>query len=768
MMRTGYLAAAALAGLLSLAACGGGGGGLAGGGGNGGGGNDGNGGNGGNGEGGGGSPVSTPDDASTPTRRPPPDVPGPADFETPEYRAQSGLGLISAAAIYARGGTGKGVTVGVFDSGASPEHPELAGKYVFTGAASDLEPVDDSGHGTHVAGIVAARRDGTGMHGVAYDARLASYRITDPEGNVVATDPERAVGIDEMRRRGIHIVNNSWAADETILDMTRSEIAERIPESLAAYQSYVAAGGVQVWSSLNQRGSPVSFYAGAPARFPELEKGWLAVVAVDLEGREASYTSRCGVAADWCLAAPGGDRAGPGAAAGARGVYSTVPPRGYGRKVGISMAAPHVAGALAALKSLFPNLSYQALRDRLLFTADDSGPYADESIFGQGLLDLDAASRPVGATSFPLGADDRGEVATTEGAAVVLPPAALSRYLTGRHILVLDAWQRAPFLVPAAAFARAGGAYLSFADLDLAPPERLWDGRDRTVTLAVAGDDFRARGVSNGAWFVGSGRGAGVTEGMAHLVGAPLPHGRYRMADDALGLVFGLASDRGEFYAGAALGGAAGRTGAGFGIAGWSPETVLAASFVADGGGPPSSVETFGASLASALKRPLGWAGAGALELTGDSVELAYGRGLAAGESWRLGIAGRLAHLATDAGPLVRFDDALLAATELDLSLELGAATTLGLRLGTERPLTAGRGRIRAASGIDESGRLAYDDILIDGSDLLAFDRIGLSVRYAPDRTGWTRASLGAGVTAVRDGFGETEAIAGARARVRF
>ena len=362
-----------------------------------------------------------------------------------------------------------------------------------------------------------------------------------------------------------------------------------------------------------------------------------------------------------------------------------------------------------------------------------------------------------------------GEVATTEGAAVVLPPAALSRYLTGRHILVLDAWQRAPFLVPAAAFARAGGAYLSFADLDLAPPERLWDGRDRTVTLAVAGDDFRARGVSNGAWFVGSGRGAGVTEGMAHLVGAPLPHGPLsdgrRRARPRLrprlrqGRVLrrggsGAARPAGPAPASASPAGAP------------RPSSRHPSSRTA--GGPPSSVETFGASLASALKRPLGWAGAGALELTGDSVELAYGRGLAAGESWRLGIAGRLAHLATDAGPLVRFDDALLAATELDLSLELGAATTLGLRLGTERPLTAGRGRIRAASGIDESGRLAYDDILIDGSDLLAFDRIGLSVRYAPDRTGWTRASLGAGVTAVRDGFGETEAIAGARARVRF
>ena len=113
----------------------------------------------------------------------------------------------------------------------------------------------------------------------------------------------------------------------------------------------------------------------------------------------------------------------------------------------------------------------------------------------------------------------------------------------------------------------------------------------------------------------------------------------------------------------AATGGAADRTtAAGFGIVGWSPETVLAASFV-----PSGAVESFGASVASELKTPMGWAGAGPLELSGESLELAYSRNLVAGETYRLGVASRLAYLATETSPLVHFDDALLATTELNL-----------------------------------------------------------------------------------------------------
>ena len=683
----------------------------------------------------------------------------PAEFETPEYEAQEGLRLINASAIYARGGAGKGVTVGMFDSGASPDHPELTDKYVFTDGLSGVSPTDSEGHGTHVAGIIAAKRDGSGMHGVAYDAEIASFGM---EFYDLDFDREIARGTDWMRRKGVYIVNNSWGhtPERLVTAATPDFLESSYPESLTAWRQHVAAGGVQVWSAGNEALSEVEMLGGAPHLFPELEAGWLVVAAVDLNGNKASYAHRCGVAAAWCLTAPGGDDPEPGGAPGSKGVYSTTLGGAYRREIGTSFATPHVSGALAALKSLFPNLSYQQVRDRILVTANDSGIYADESIFGQGLLDLDAASRPVGGTAFALGARDTGAVAATGGARVILPPAAIANYLAGHEILILDNYQRAPFLVPMDTFAGVGGGYLSMRDLDLAVPERSWDDRGETAALTIAGDDYQARGMSNGAWFSGMSHGAGVMKGMAALTGVSLPHGAYRMAEDALGVTLGFASEMGEFYTSAAMNRTADRTSDnGFGMTGWSPQTVWTASFV-----PNGAIQTFGASVASRLKRPMGWAGAGALELSGDSFELAYGRNLAAGRTWRLGVASRFAYLATETGPLVRFDDALHLATELDLSLGIGRNTTLGVRLGMERPVAGGTGRIRAANGIDESGRIEYDDILLSGSDFLALDRIGLSIKhaYGPDTT------LGVGVAAVQDGFRETEAIAGVRMGVRF
>ena len=160
----------------------------------------------------------------------------------------------------------------------------------------------------------------------------------------------------------------------------------------------------------------------------------------------------------------------------------------------------------------------------------------------------------------------------------------------------------------------------------------------------------------------------------------------------------------------------------------------------------------------------MGAAGAGAFALSGDSVELGYGEALLSGEGYRLDAAGRLARLSTGAGPLVRLGDAVLAATELELSVRLAPKVTLNARLGVERPLASRAGSIRVASGVGEDGRLAYDDIAIDGSDLLRFDRIGAGVAYAPD----PGARLGAGAMAVRDGFGEVAAIVGLRAELRF
>ena len=685
-----------------------------------------------------------------------------SDWETKEYQAQGGLELLKASSMYARGGTGKGVTVGLLDSGATPDHPGLAGKYVVVDSFEGVDPMDTNpdfgGHGTHVAGIIAARKDDSEMHGVAYEAKLASYALEFDDNDDVV-DFELGKATDELREFGVRIVNNSWGKADvnndyisiTITEVNRQEMDAYFPYGLPAYRRYVDAGGVQVWAAGNSALRQVSFHAGLPHLVPELERGWLAVVSVGQDGDLAHYSQQCGVAAEWCIAAPGGDWREDA------GIYSTVP-GGYDHKYGTSMAAPQVSGGLAALKSMFPNLDFQDVRDRILFTADRTGIYADPSIYGQGLLDLDAASRPVGGTLFSLGGYDDGPVVTTQGAQLSLPAGAVSRYLAGEEILVLDRYQRAPFFVPISHYAGAGGGDLSMRDLELIAPRRTSAGEDEAPVLAIAGEDFQVNGTSHGPWLLGAGRGAGLMEGFASLTGSPLPHGNFRMARNALGMAVGFTTEAGEFHASAVTNPEEAGS-SGFGVMGWSPRSVLTASLVGAQAG-----YALGVSFASGLKRPSGLKGTGAFDLSGDSVDLGFRRTLFAGDAVRVGVANRLTHLAPNAGALVALDTALLATAELDLSIRLTRRATLNARLSLERPVDSGEARIRAARSVDEDGRIDYDDIVIDQGDLLEFDRAGVSVSYR----GGSDSVNGAGVMAVRDGFGRTRAIAGVRAELRF
>lgn len=133
-------------------------------------------------------------------------------------------------------------------------------------------------------------------------------------------------------------------------------------------------------------------------------------------------------------------------------------------------------------------------------------------------------------------------------------------------------------------------------------------------------------------------------------------------------------------------------------------------------------------------------------------------------ETVRVDVTNRLAHLAVRGGPLLRFDDAQLASVDLDVSFRLHRFVTVEARLGAERPVSSVGGRIRVAAGVDESGRIAYRDVVLGSRDLLSFDKAGLTVRLADESS----ASVALGVTAVRDGFGRTETLTGLRMDVGF
>ena len=148
-------------------------------------------------------------------------------------------------------------------------------------------------------------------------------------------------------------------------------------------------------------GSP-EVLAGLGVAFSGLRRHVLAVASVDQNGDIADYSNRCGRAAAFCLAAPGTDIVIP---------LGGADPDDYSIGSGTSYAAPVVSGALALLRQYFRNpdgsraLGNVELVRRLLTTADKTGRYADSAVYGQGLLDLDAATRPVGPLRTSLSSD---------------------------------------------------------------------------------------------------------------------------------------------------------------------------------------------------------------------------------------------------------------------------------------------------------------------------------------------------------------------------
>jgi len=137
----------------------------------------------------------------------------------------NGLTRVCASAAYARGATGNGIKVAVLDTGidinflGNVYHTELDDNVASftTGSdliASDNFPNDEHGHGSHVAGIIAGENNGSGYHGVAYDADLYIYKVLNDSGSSVGNSV--ANGVNKARTDGVDIMNLSLGSNTTI------------------------------------------------------------------------------------------------------------------------------------------------------------------------------------------------------------------------------------------------------------------------------------------------------------------------------------------------------------------------------------------------------------------------------------------------------------------------------------------------------------------------------------------------------------------------
>ena len=445
--------------------------------------------------------------------------PGPAAWSgTAEYRASNGLRLMRAAEGYALrttgGPGGEGVTVAVLDTKIDRGHPDLdvARSFAFD-SQYDTRPGD---HGTHVAGTIAARRNGRGVHGVAYNATLVGLAVLDPDGYPIDRFPylptpntdiasaiASAAGLDRAYTdrspytgRPIGSKVSNPAASSQIMNMSLGS-PDPYGDIRSAMQDAAGAGRIMVAALGNDA---IAGPSGAPASYVASSgiAGWgIAVGALDETGkRPASFSNTCGRVANYCLFAPG------------ESINSTVAGGGYDRASGTSMAAPQVAGAAAVLWAAFPNKSGDRIVQRLLTTADDDlARDGVDSRYGHGRLNLEAAMNPVGLLSVPLAGGGNAQLA---GSALRLP--AGFRLSAGPALADAVAYdeEEFPFLLDLASLFQnpdgsgPDGALREFvASLGSAPPPVVPVGPGTTLLLASGADaagpgGYPARGYRGG------------------------------------------------------------------------------------------------------------------------------------------------------------------------------------------------------------------------------------------------------------------------------
>ncbi|CRK60451.1 Aminopeptidase Y (Arg, Lys, Leu preference) [Alloactinosynnema sp. L-07] len=305
-----------------------------------------------------------------------------------------------------------GVTVGILDTGVDDQHYDLKANFDATKSAScaygklDTRAGswrDTDTHGTHVAGTIAAAKNGKGMVGVAPGVKISSVRIAEkPSGLFYAENTICAFVF--AGDKGIDVTNNSYYTDPWLFNCPNNLDQAAILEGTKRAALYaegkgvlhVAAAGNENYNLSSKSTDTTSPNDSTPASrtitndclsVPTELPGVVTVASINSSNAKSSF-SNFGVD-KIAVAAPGDS------------VYSTVPGGGYGAKSGTSMASPHVAGVAALLVSVDPTATVAQLRAKLGVQADDlactdsrcSGTTAKNNFFGEGRVDaLEAVS----------------------------------------------------------------------------------------------------------------------------------------------------------------------------------------------------------------------------------------------------------------------------------------------------------------------------------------------------------------------------------------
>ena len=282
-------------------------------------------------------------------------------------------------------------------------------------STNDKKPIltykiaDQLNHGSHVAGIITGNKNDEGGHGVAFDNASLYVASWDMQQNLYST-------VVDMVDNGVQVINNSWG----YTNEDASQIDKFGNKALLSAYAYAAKNDV-VWvqATGNESRSQPGISVGMDLyedlskygydKKTELDKDPITGVIIEVpqlavamldgsktydsapNGRIHEYSNRCGVTSSYCISTEGTN------------VLSTSAlSSGSVAMTGTSMATPVVTGSIALLKGYYPWLKATNISYLLLETAYSGGEYSEEKIYGQGVLDLNAAiTTPLGGLRLP-------------------------------------------------------------------------------------------------------------------------------------------------------------------------------------------------------------------------------------------------------------------------------------------------------------------------------------------------------------------------------
>lgn len=268
-----------------------------------------------------------------------------------------GVARVGAPAVWDQGNRGAGVRVAIIDTGVDYTHPDLRDAYAgghdfFSG---DDNPMDEFWHGTHVAGIVAARANDTGAVGVAPECRLYALKVCGANGG--GSWGAIMAALQWCVQNRIQVANVSLGGGYP---------GQAVENAFAAAR----AAGVLIVAAAGNSGSADG--SGNTVTYPGAFESCICVAATDGSNTRVGFSGT----------GPRVDVSAPGA-----GIYSCLPQGGYGYLSGTSMASPQVTGVVAL--ALARGYSPAAVRTRLLFTALDLGASGRDPLHGAGLASID-------------------------------------------------------------------------------------------------------------------------------------------------------------------------------------------------------------------------------------------------------------------------------------------------------------------------------------------------------------------------------------------